>query len=55
MITQATFPIPHTIELVPRSFLAARKALMQTNMVIKGADAEDYRRIYKKDVVSKND
>ena len=55
MITQATFPIPHTNGLRPRSFLAARKALMQRNMVIKGADAEDYRKIYKKDVVSKND
>lgn len=55
MITQATFPIPHTNGLRPRSFLAARKALMQRNIVIKGADAKDYRKIYKNDDDAKND
>lgn len=47
MITQAAFPIPHTNGLRPRTFLAARKALMHRNIIIKGADAKDYQKIYK--------
>jgi len=55
MTTQATFPIPHTNGLKPRTFLAARRALMQRNIVIKGADAKDYRKIYSQQDKIKND
>lgn len=55
MITQATFPIPHTNGLRPRTFLAARKAMMLRNIVIKGANAKDYQKIHKHHVDTQKD
>lgn len=46
MIQQGAFPIPHTNGLRPRSFLAARRAMLQKDIIIKGANAKDYQRIH---------
>lgn len=55
MRTQATFPIPHTNGLRPRSFLAARRVMMRLNIVINGAKAKDYQRIHDLNDSEEND
>lgn len=53
MITQGAFPIPHTNGLRPRTFLAARRAMMKKDIIIKGANAKDYQRIHNENSASK--